>query len=724
MKLVENRWQQLDGELAARLAVKDVRGWLCKKLIVEAGQRVLLSADGHPYPIQGPGSYTLRDVGDKLAQMIGARAVQRMNAILFSDGAFSLTFTPDEFFTQDPYRVGLEIIVTLQISDPETVNTTLLRGQETVTEKDARNYLLPDVTNAAQEWIGSHTLDELIVTFETKDDFEVHLTDRLRRACRNVGLAFEQLRTLNYRLIHRDRLNEINESYLVKQTALAAELTGETKLFDLLTEKELLAIREETREVEMFERRVVVRDRMRRAVQSDRFAELSDERETEQFLRSIDAERLLADDEWERIQRAIQWRKDDALRQRDQLLDRQLWRQETGKDDRVRDRVYLLARLEIERQFALKSAELTQRKAYEPAQREHEIHLARLDLEAQHAEIAARQAFEITQTEQRNAFEVRQEQQRRNLERQQVELDAIQRRDAELKDAVVRRKNDLADAHADAEKAHLRIEIERAEAEMGMLNLERMKAIRRRDDEERQLRTLEAEERRLEMQLRRDQQIFERELIRLQTEQRHELDWMDKLRGMTPHELVVAARETDRARLIHDMQETTAMQGMTEEQILAKMSGNSPEAARALAEIRVAAVEGRMGEERQEMYERLLQQQEQVTAVWRDQSERMERMRRDDALDRQAERDSTRGLIESQLRGMADIEQAKSNQRRPSHPPPNIIVTGSGTTAPDPGYYPSSGYGDDLYEEMRCPHCGEGNRPNAKFCGDCGKPLR
>ncbi len=242
---------------------------------------------------------------------------------------------------------------------------------------------------------------------------------------------------------------------------------------------------------------------------------------------------------------------------------------------------------------------------------------------------------------------------------------------------------------------------------------EKHKAVKRRDEEQRQLHQLNAEERRFEMELRRERQRFEQSFASQQQSDQHELNWMSQLSTLNPMALVVAARDTDRAQLVREMQETDALRGMTEEQILAKMSGNSPEAARALAEIRKAAVSGQMGEEQKSLYERLLRQQEAVGDIRREEVDRMERLRRDDSLDRQAERDSMRSMIESQLRGMADIEQAKG---QPAAFQPNVIVTGGGGAV--------SGGNSAENRTLPCPMCDHPNGLSANFCGECGNPLR
>jgi hypothetical protein len=213
------------------------------------------------------------------------------------------------------------------------------------------------------------------------------------------------------------------------------------------------------------------------------------------------------------------------------------------------------------------------------------------------------------------------------------------------------------------------------------------------------------------MQLRLDQQQFEQRLALERQEQQYELARIEKIGDLSPSALIVMADSTERAQVIRDMQQTAAMQGMSEQQILAMMTADSPEAARALAEIARAGAEGRMGVEQRELYERLVQQQ--TGSV-----DRMERIRRDDALDRQAERDSRRQDSETMLRGIADIERSKAPP--PAQQPPNVIVTGSGTTYSMGGGMP----GVSGAQVLVCPKCSTQNQPGVNFCGNCGHKLR
>jgi hypothetical protein len=343
-----------------------------------------------------------------------------------------------------------------------------------------------------------------------------------------------------------------------------------------------------------------------------------------------------------------------------------------------------------------------------------QLALARQELEGNQALEATRQQFELAQLRQQQEADLERAMRQADFRREQANLDDLQ--DQELQIRAM--QTDLEQARIEAQKAgeYAKVrEIERkedqADAELGILLLEKMKAVRRQDERERQLMVLEGEERRLAMQLKLEHQQFEQRLARERQEQQYELARIAKIGDLSPSALIVMADSTERAQVIRDMQQTAAMQGMSEQQILAMMSADSPEAARAMAEIARAGAEGRMGVEQKELYERLVQQQ--ASNV-----DRMERIRRDDALDRQAERESSRQSTETTLKGIAEIERSKAPPQQQQ--PPNVIVTGSGMTYPVGGGVPGIGGAQVLV----CPKCSTQNQPGVNFCCNCGHKLR
>ncbi len=468
--LRQNRWYPAKDELATRVQVQDVRGgWLMRELIVEPGQQILISADGYQHPAGNPGSYVLRDIGDEVAHKLGVRHVERMTAALFSVAPFDLAFKVEKAYTSDPYCVSMSIIVTLQIESPAIVSANHLHGRDTLTQTDIATYLQPELNDAVVEWLGERTLQELRVNIATKDLFDEFLEARLKRTCKANGLDFLQLRTLNYHVIQLDALNQVREAYLIRSAALEAEVTGEERLFEQLTERDLQEIREQTRQVEKFERRSAVRQQMRSAILSDEFAEIRSEREKEAFLHDIDHERLLQGDEWSRIQREIAWQRNDDLRVRRESLQDHVWGRRTQIDDRDRERAHLLTRIDLENSFEQQSLSLSQRKQLEPEVLAHEQSVLRQRLEGQQSAEIQRTTFELAQMRQLSEFETEQHKRQAALDREQANLDQLAATERALRQSQADRRIALNKANTEAEIAQLRLDQESAEGELALL---------------------------------------------------------------------------------------------------------------------------------------------------------------------------------------------------------------------------------------------------------------
>lgn len=716
----QNRWARNANDLAIRIEVDDVAGFWSHKLVVEPGTQAIIMADGRNLGVQGPGEYTLENLIDKAERFAALRVAQRMTAVIVDTEPFEMQFGCGGIFTNDPLRVGLGVRLLAQVKEPLKFYTTMLRSRVRFTREDLRQYLAPEIDNAAQAWLGQRSAHDLAVRLELKQELETHLELFLGDTFGLNGLDFTRLRTMDYNLEHIDRIKDIEETYLLRVTEMDTELAGRKQVFEVFTQEQLQELAEETQKVEIYERRAKLRERMRQAVLSDKFSELENEQEMEQFLRQMDKENLIADDEWDRFKRTLHWQRDDELRQRKTELEDRDWARTIDLEDRERDRAHLLARLNLEQQHDLRQIQLLQRLDLEPAELEHEQEMARQQLEGEIALESLKQEFRLSQ-----------QAQEANFRREQQNLDDISRRERALQDTQNRLTLGLQQAQNQAEIADIHRQQDQADAELGILLLEKMKAVRRKDEEERELQRLRskerdmeldlrAEQRRLEMELQRKEVDYRHELERQAQEQQFELNWMERLKGMTPAELIVTARETDRAQLIRDMQQTEAMKGMSEQQILATMSANSPDAAQALAELARAAADGRFGEEQRDMYERMMaqaaQHAQELTQRSQAETERMERVRQQDLSDRQAERESTRNIIQTQLGGMADIERAKAGQPGPAGP--TVVVTGTGGQSQTiGGSVQSSGV-------FRCPKCSQVVEEGANFCPNCRHQLR
>lgn len=715
----DNRWSRLPEDIAVRIEADDLEG-VTRRLIVEPGTQAVILDNGRSLGIQGPNSYTLESIGDKMRQFFTSQPTNRRVAIVIDTAPFDLEFAISGIFTQDPLRVGLRVRLTLQIDSKDNPTlmrfyTNLVRSRPRYGRQDLYEYLLPEVEDASQAWLGEHTVSELAENLDLKAELETHIYLYLERTLVQNGLQFMQLRTMDYMMEHMDRVQGVEEKYLIRATEMDAELHGRKKVFDIFQAEQLQEIAEEIQKVEQFERKNKVHARMRQAILSDKFDEIRSEQEMEQFLRQIDKENLIADDEWARIKRTIQWKQDDELRQRKEELEDTTWARSITLEDRDRNRAHLLARLELENKFELAQLDLLQRIDLEPDQLAFEQEMARQRMEGEMALEAKRQEFELSQQAQRAQFR-----------RHEQEQEDANRHKKEIEDARARAEAAMIQAQSEADRARLRIEIERLEDEQDLLLAREAQAMMRENQLQKELNRLTVKEKEMEIDLRTAQQQLEIELHRKQVEheqemarraqdQQFELNWMEALRGMSPAELAVTARDTERAQIIHDMQDTEAMRGMSEQQILAMMAKNSPQAAEALTEIAKAAAEGQLGVEQRELYERLLQQNQQMAELSRTETDRMDKIRQEQA---ELQKEMMFKALDSQRDASVDIARATSHS--PVNPAgPTVVVPGMGGT-----YSTISGSGVQSGGALRCPKCGELVTEGANFCPNCQHKLR
>lgn len=690
----QNRWTRQEGDLAVRIEGDDLAG-MARRVIVNPGTQAIITDNGRTQEVYGPGSYTLDSLGERFQQFFGLQAGGRRAAIIVDTQPFDLTFAVQGIFTQDPIRVGLNVQVKLQVNDPIPFYLTMLRDRVRFGQADLHAYLLPEVEDVANEWLHGRTIADLTVNLDARVELETTLEVILEKTLATAGLIFKQLRTFDYHMPHVDKITGVRENYLLQVSEREAELDGRRRVFDVFQAEQLQDIAEETQKVEMFERKAKVRQRMRQAILADKFDEIRSEQETEQFLRQIDKENLLTDDEWDRLKRTIQWRRDDDLRQRENELQDTDWARSIQLAERDRNRAHLLARLELENKFELAQLDLRQRLELEPEQLAFEQAMARQRMEGEMALEAKRQGQEIAKrrTEQAAALE---------MQRTQDEYDQ-EKKGKDRQNLIENAKTQvqIAEMFDDQETKEILRDLDIAAKGFSVIGDKKDR------DETRKIHSAEEEAR-----IRQDEadRIHAREMEKEKARNQFEVNIIERIAGIeNPMSLIALAKDNEKAQLIHDLQQTETMKEMSQEQILARFIDKSPEAGKALAEIAKAAAAGQFGVEQREMYERLLQQIQAET-------ERMERIRQQDISDRQAERASIRDIIQTQLGGMADIERAKASQPGPAGP--TVVVPGIG------GGYATIGGAAQGSGALRCPKCSEVVTEGANFCPNCQHKLR
>lgn len=472
------RWSRPPGELAVRIDVADLPGLLSKTLVVEPGTLAMILEDGrNALGVVGPGAYTLQGA---LEALPGMRGLTRVTAILMDGGQVILPFALEGIQTADPLGLKLDLELAVHITAPVDFFVNFMRGQGHVTTGALAGHLLPEVEAAAAEWLARHTVAELGANLALKEELAASIEEYLRPALLPLGLAFDRVRAFGFRHERWDALRRQGEELFLQVSAAEAQAAGQRRLADALNAAEVSQLAAETERVARIEQRSRLWARLRDAALAGQLGDLASAETLRQALADHDRRRILGEEELAALARAAAERREDA--------------------DRARARLVAILKLKQEGE---------QRLLVE-AQR-HDLSLAEIRHRAE--EEAERQRAHLALEEQRALWQIR-----------TAQLEADARRAAEAADAAAARVQRLEEQQADlarqlqaartaAEIAAIERKQDRLDAELGLALLEKMKAIRRRDEQERRLfdlrikraeaeLALEIEERRLDLQLR------------------------------------------------------------------------------------------------------------------------------------------------------------------------------------------------------------------------------
>lgn len=661
-----HRWARSEEDFAVRIDADDVTGFLKHGLIIDPGTNALLVDKGAVVGTVAPGEYTLDSFGGRLKELFAGRIPESLTALLVEVTPTEFDFNLGGIFTSDPLRIGATVRLQAEVVHPGKFLVNMLKGRERISKEALRQHLYPEVVQVVERWVRQHTLQELADDFKLKDRLELLLDETLKTTMAQNGLSFLNVRVLELNMEQLERIlddqarvNETRRLYALQVTAAEAEAEGRKHIAEAQRELDLVKLAEETRTVEMDEKRVALHQRMRAAVMSDRMNEITSEAEFEQFLHDMDYDKLLREKEREELLRT--W-KEDA-------------------DDHQMARAHLLAKLEVEQAYEVRAIELRLSGEYNETKLNQEISLTRKKAD-----------FEWEMKRKNVEEELW-------LEREKIRIDDERKRLA-IEQKRLSRQQEFQD--------------DMAEAEGGIRLLALMKANRRLDEEER--RRIQRED---ELEILKAKQTLA--LERMEAEERlrvgerqFELDRLERL-GQLGAEALIAASGAEQGRILADLKKTEALQGMSEEQILAAAAKDSPEVARALQEKFRAVAAGQTSKEIAEMYERMLAERDTSLEQLRQESEkRVQDV--SEAWDKSSAR--SQETAERALDRVADTAQAfaKGQSGAP------VIVTGSGASGPQvisTSGAPVSPAGS-TQKQKDCPNCALPVAATAKFCDHCG----
>jgi hypothetical protein len=314
--LTGNRWARKEGDFATKVEVTDVDGFFKKGLIVEAGTKAIFFVNGAYSGIVDPGKY---DVGGLLAKIKNLFDSKTTTAVLLDTGDIEVTFSCAGLATTDPLKLSVDCTVVAQMDNPTAFFENMMKGRQNYRLAELQQFLEGEVHNALSEFIGARSVQTLSSNIAVKHQMEQAVANHLARTFERKGLSFVQVRVINLRHPHLDKMSGQMEEYWVHEQDLKAQIAAggtmplERKLLDQDTARMLM-------QVEVYEDRAKVYERMQQAVNGAQMSEVSNQAQLETFLLGQNKGKLLRDEEILTLTRGFAERTQDHELERTHLL--------------------------------------------------------------------------------------------------------------------------------------------------------------------------------------------------------------------------------------------------------------------------------------------------------------------------------------------------------------------------------------------------------------------
>lgn len=190
------RWARRPDCVAQRIEVNDLRGYLARGLVIEPGVLAIFLEDGRAKLGQvGPDQYWLDTLLDR---MPGMRGIRRTTALVFESGEMALAFALPDLPTADGRRVAAQAELCFRLADGMAFFVNYMQGSPEVLRAELRDHLLPEVRDAAREWLASRRAPELSGSLAQKDALAAAVDEHLRETLDALGLRFERVRALAF----------------------------------------------------------------------------------------------------------------------------------------------------------------------------------------------------------------------------------------------------------------------------------------------------------------------------------------------------------------------------------------------------------------------------------------------------------------------------------------------------------------------------------------------
>ena len=558
--VANNRWVREPDDFAVELRERDLSGLFSKRIVIEEGTTGLLMVQGRFDRRLDAGEHVLEG---GLGAVLGGK--DRKSITLVTLGEVMSFITLPRLLTRDPVPFGVQTAVTLRFAPgrESIFIANFMSGRDSIDTSDLRRLVYPEINEAAQSWAGGHTIRELAEDLSLRDEMAMALESNISPLLDRHGLTFGRMEVREFKCEIWDKTTNQRVETSLQVTEAQAELEGRKRFFDLAVEGDIQDLAEETQKTATYEKRVQLWQRMHRAANQEQMDKIQSESDMADFIRGIDQDRVLKEDEFERFHIALR---------------------EAGADHE-RMRAHFVRMVELEEGYDFRRKELAQDTTLSREQVEGQMGIERLRVESQ------------LETELRRTD--------LTLERQRRENE--QRRAEDELDSAARYQREIEEAQTVAKSQNIARETERLDAELASALEAKLSAQQRIDQQESNRLELDRQAAEQEQSFKSREADLDLRLRELQAQHQLELDSMQNMEGISLHTLIAVA-PGEKAPLLAELARTEALKSLSPEQILAIAAEKSPELGGALAEMA-----GRDNEQAKAMYERLIAEQKEST---------------------------------------------------------------------------------------------------------------
>jgi hypothetical protein len=562
-----NRWVREPDDFAVELREKQIADFFAAWIAIEEGTTGLILVHGRYDKRLDPGQHVIEG-------FMGGHG--RKTLVLVNLGEVMLHITLPRLLTKDPVPFGVETAITLRFNPGREAIflSNFMSGRNELSASDMRRLVYPEVNEAAQQWAAKYTIRQLAEDLSLRNDLAMALEAHIRPVLDRYGLIFGRMEIRDFKCEIWDKtLNQQVETSL-QVTQEQAELEGRKRLFDLAVETDIQDVTEETQKTATYEKRIQLWQRMNRAANQEQMDKITSEANLTNFIRDLDNDRVLKEDEYERFQIALR----DA------------------GEDHERMRAHFQRIVQMEEEYDFRRKELALDATLSKEQLEGDMGLERIRVESQLETDLKR--TDLTLERQRRASE---------HQRTEDELESSSRWERELQQA-----------RTESESQGVARETQRLDGELAIALQEKQAAQQRLDREESMRMDLERQSTEQEQALITQEAELDLRLRELKERHQQELESMHAMDAVSIHTLIAVA-PGDKAPLLADLAKTDALKSLSPEQILALASEKSPELGGALAEMAASGD----SEQAKAMYERLIAEQKESTADMRESQREM-----------------------------------------------------------------------------------------------------